>query len=395
MHMSISKKIEGSITKSSLVRKMFEEGNARRAKYGAENVFDFSLGNPRIEPPTRFKEVLMELAADRSPGLHMYMSNAGLLETRKAVADYIGGQNGMPFGPDHIIMTVGASGALNVIFKTILDPGDEVIIPSPYFMEYNFYVDNFSGLPRVVNTNKDFSLDLSAIENAMNSNTKAVLINNPNNPTGAVYPEQDLIDLGKLLIQHRQRQGKSVYLISDEPYNKIVYDGIKTPSIFKVYNESILATSFSKDLSLPGERIGYIAVNPTIEDKKKMIDGLILCNRILGFVNAPALMQRLIPSLLNISVDIGAYQRKRDTLSKGLKDAGYNFTPPAGTFYLFPETPIPDDVEFIKDLQEENILAVPGSGFGAPGYFRIAYCVEDDTIERSLPGFARVMKKYK
>jgi len=374
---------------------MFEEGNARRAKYGAENVFDFSLGNPRIEPPAKFKEVLMELAADTSPGLHMYMSNAGLLETRKAVADYIGGQNGMPFGPDDIIMTVGASGALNVVLKTILDPGDEVIIPSPYFMEYNFYVDNFSGLPRVVTTNKDFSLDLSAIENAMNSNTKAVLINNPNNPSGAVYPEQDLIDLGKLLIQHRQRQGKSVYLISDEPYNKIVYDGIKTPSIFKVYNESMLVTSFSKDLSLPGERIGYIAVNPVIEDKKKMIDGLILCNRILGFVNAPALMQRLIPSLLNISVDIGIYQRKRDTLSKALKDAGYNFTPPAGTFYLFPETPMPDDVAFIKDLQEENILAVPGSGFGAPGYFRIAYCVEDDTIERSLPGFARVMKKYK
>lgn len=393
--MSISKKIEDSISKSSLVRKMFEEGNARRAKYGAENVFDFSLGNPRIEPPARFKEVLMELAADRSPGLHMYMSNAGLLETRKAVADYIGGKNGMPFGPDDIIMTVGASGALNVVLKTILDPDDEVIIPSPYFMEYNFYVDNFSGVPRVVTTKKDFSLDLSAIENAMNSKTKAVLINNPNNPTGAVYPEQDLIDLGKLLIQHRQRQGKSVYLISDEPYNKIVYDGIKTPSIFTVYNESILATSFSKDLSLPGERIGYIAVNPTIEDKKKMIDGLILCNRILGFVNAPALMQRLIPSLLNISVDMGIYQRKRDTLSKGLKDAGYIFTPPAGTFYLFPETPIPDDVEFIKDLQEENILAVPGSGFGAPGYFRIAYCVEDDTIERSLPGFARVMKKYK
>ena len=393
--MSISKKIEGSISKSSLVRKMFEEGNARRARYGAENVFDFSLGNPRIEPPAKFKEVLMELAADTSPGLHMYMSNAGLPETRKAVADYIGGQNGMPFGPDDIIMTVGASGALNVVLKTILDPGDEVIIPSPYFMEYNFYVDNFSGLPRVVATNKDFSLDLSAIENAMNSNTKAVLINNPNNPSGAVYPEQDLIDLGKLLIQHRQRQGKSVYLISDEPYNKIVYDGIKTPSIFKVYHESMLVTSFSKDLSLPGERIGYIAVNPTIEDKKKMIDGLILCNRILGFVNAPALMQRLIPSLLHISVDIGIYQRKRDTLSKALKDAGYNFTPPAGTFYLFPETPIPDDVAFVKDLQEENILAVPGSGFGAPGYFRIAYCVGDDTIERSLPGFARVMKKYK
>lgn len=393
--MSISKKIEGSISKSSLVRKMFEEGNARRAKYGAENVFDFSLGNPSIEPPAKFKEALKELAADKSPGLHMYMSNAGLIETRKAVADYIGGLTGMQFGADEIIMTVGASGALNAIFKTILDPGDEVIVPSPYFMEYNFYIDNFNGLPKIVNTKEDFSLDLSAIENAMGSKTKAILINNPNNPTGAVYPEQDLIDLGKLLNHHGNEEGKTVYLISDEPYNKIVYDGIKTPSIFKVYNESILATSFSKDLSLPGERIGYIAINPNIEEKKKMIDGLILCNRILGFVNAPALMQRLIPSLLNTSVDIDMYQRKRDTLSKALKDAGYVFTPPAGTFYLFPKTPIPDDVEFIKDLQEENILAVPGSGFGAPGYFRIAYCVGDDIIERALPGFAKVMKKYK
>ena len=393
--MSISKKIEDSIGKSSMVRRMFEEGNLRRAKYGPENVFDFSLGNPRLEPPAKFKEVLMELAADKSHGAHMYMSNAGFVETRKAVADFVGKLSNISFGPDDIIMTVGAAGALNVVLKTILDPGDEVIIPSPYFMEYNFYIDNFGGLPKVVNTTKDFSLDLSAIENAMNQNTKAVLINTPNNPTGSVYSEEDLINLGKVLMQYKQRYGKSIYLISDEPYSKIVYDGMKSPSIFNVYSESILVTSFSKDLSLPGERIGYIAVHPQVEDKKAIINGLILCNRILGFVNAPALMQRLIPSLLEISVDIDIYQHKRDLLCEGLKDAGYNFIMPAGTFYLFPETPIPDDVEFTRDLQEENILTVPGSGFGAPGYFRIAYCVEDETITKALPGFARVMEKYK
>jgi len=393
--MSISKKIEDSIGKSSMVRRMFEEGNLRRAKYGPENVFDFSLGNPRLEPPAKFKEVLMELAADKSHGAHMYMSNAGFVETRKAVADFVGKLSNISFGPDDIIMTVGAAGALNVVLKTILDPGDEVIIPSPYFMEYNFYIDNFGGLPKVVNTTKDFSLDLSAIENAMNQNTKAVLINTPNNPTGSVYSEEDLINLGKVLMQYKQRYGKSIYLISDEPYSKIVYDGMKSPSIFNVYSESILVTSFSKDLSLPGERIGYIAVHPQVEDKKAIINGLILCNRILGFVNAPALMQRLIPSLLEISVDIDIYQHKRDLLCEGLKDAGYNFIMPAGTFYLFPETPIPDDVEFTRDLQEENILTVPGSGFGAPGYFRIAYCVEDETITKAFPGFARVMEKYK
>ncbi|MEA3358720.1 MAG: pyridoxal phosphate-dependent aminotransferase [Thermodesulfobacteriota bacterium] len=393
--MSISKKIQDSIGKSSMVRRMFEEGNLRRAKYGPENVFDFSLGNPRLDPPAKFKEVLMELASDKSHGAHMYMSNAGFVETRKAVADFVGKLSNHSFGPDDIIMTVGAAGALNVVLKTILDPGDEVIIPSPYFMEYNFYIDNFGGLPKVVNTNKDFSLDLSAIENAMNQNTKAVLINTPNNPTGSVYSEEDLINLGKVLMQYKQRYGKSIYLISDEPYSKIVYDGMKSPSIFNVYSESILVTSFSKDLSLPGERIGYIAVHPQIEDREAIINGLILCNRILGFVNAPALMQRLIPSLLEISVDIDIYQHKRDILCGGLKDAGYNFIIPAGTFYLFPETPIPDDVEFISDLQEENILTVPGSGFGAPGYFRIAYCVEDETITKALPGFARVMEKYK
>jgi len=393
--MSVSKKIKDSIEKASWVRKMFEEGALRKAQYGPENVFDFSLGNPNLEPPARFNEILKELASDNSPGMHRYMSNAGLVETRQAVADYLSNLNNLSFGPEDIVMTVGAAGALNVILKVILNPGDEVIIPAPYFMEYNSYIDNYRGIPKTVATNPDFSLDLFAIEKAMSSNTRAVLINNPNNPTGSVYEKDELIQLGELLTQYSQRYGEPIYLISDEPYSKIIYNGLKCPSIFDAYRESVLATSFSKDLSLPGERIGYIAVHPLIAEKDIVIEGLILCNRILGFVNAPALMQRLIPFLLRESVDVALYQRKRDILCEGLEAAGYHFAKPEGTFYLFPETPIPDDVEFVRSLQEENILTVPGLGFGGPGHFRIAYCTEDETIERSFPGFVRVMEKYR
>jgi len=393
--MSVSKKIKDSIEKASWVRKMFEEGALRKAQYGPENVFDFSLGNPNLEPPARFNEILKELASDNSPGMHRYMSNAGLVETRQAVADYLSNLNNLSFGPEDIVMTVGAAGALNVILKVILNPGDEVIIPAPYFMEYNSYIDNYRGIPKTVATNPDFSLDLFAIEKAMSSNTRAVLINNPNNPTGSVYEKDELIQLGELLTQYSQRCGEPIYLISDEPYSKIIYNGLKCPSIFDAYRESVLATSFSKDLSLPGERIGYIAVHPLIAEKDIVIEGLILCNRILGFVNAPALMQRLIPFLLRESVDVALYQRKRDILCEGLEAAGYRFAKPEGTFYLFPETPIPDDVEFVRSLQEENILTVPGLGFGGPGHFRIAYCTEDETIERSFPGFVRVMEKYR
>jgi aspartate aminotransferase len=292
-------------------------------------------------------------------------------------------------------MTVGAAGALNVVLKAILNPGDEVIIPAPYFMEYNFYIDNYGGIPKTVNTNPDFSLDLFTIEKAISSNTKAVLIDNPNNPTGRLYRKDELTQLGELLTQYSQRYGGPIYLISDEPYSKIIYDGLICPSVFDAYRESFLVTSFSKDLSLAGERIGYIAVHPLIAEKDIIIEGLILCNRILGFVNAPAMMQRLIPFLLEDSVDVTLYQQKRDILCKGLDAAGYRFTKPEGTFYLFSETPIPDDVEFVRSLQEENILTVPGSGFGGPGHFRIAYCTEDKTIEKALPGFARVMERYR
>jgi aspartate aminotransferase len=392
--MAVAKKIQSSIKKSSWIRKMFEEGIRRKALFGDDNVFDFSLGNPIIEPPSEFKRILKQLADDTGKGMHSYMPNAGYMETRQAVADYLTRYNKQNFSAGDIVMTVGAAGALNVILKTILDPDDEVIIPSPYFMEYIFYLDNHQGKPMVVGTTSDFSLDLNAIEEAITQKTKAVLINSPNNPTGKIYAEKELHELGGLLKEQSQKFGRPVYLISDEPYRKIAYDGIEVPSIFDSYKESFVATSFSKDLSLPGERIGYAAVNPEISEKAMIVDGMVLSNRILGFVNAPALMQRAIIALLDLSVDISVYQRKRDTLCAGLTSLGYQYTKPQGAFYLFPKSPIEDDVEFVSVLRDESILAVPGSGFGCPGHFRIAYCVSDNVIERSMAGFGKAINKY-
>lgn len=393
--MSVSKKIQASIEKSSWIRKMFEEGIARKAKFGAENVFDFSLGNPNLEPPPKFREVLMRLSKDTRPGQHAYMPNAGHVQTRKAVADYLSKLHHLSFGPDDIVMTVGAGGALNVVLKTVLNPAEEVIIPRPYFVEYNFYLDNHQGVPKTVPTKPDFSLDFDAIEKAIHANTRAVLINSPNNPTGKVYTRQDLDTLGDLLKTFSRKLGQPIYLISDEPYRKIVYDGVSVPSVFASYPETFLVTSFSKDLSLPGERIGYAAVNPNMSDKKTVMNGMILCNRVLGYVNAPSIMQRAVADLLEETVDVSLYQRKRDMLCAGLEDCGYEFSKPEGAFYLFPKTPIEDDVAFVTALQEENILAVPGSGFFGPGHMRIAYCVDDRTIEKAIPGFSRVIRRAK
>jgi len=393
--MSASEKIREAIKRSSWIRKMFEEGNKRKQKFGPENVYDFSLGNPDLEPPMVFKEALKELAVDPTPGHHSYMPNAGFMATRQAVADYLNSYNKAHFTPDHIVMTVGAGGGLNVILKTILNPGEEVIIPSPYFVEYNFYLDNHQGVPKIVPTNKDFSLDLGAIGDAITENTKAVLINSPNNPTGKVYSEEELISLGQLLTEASNKFSKTIYLISDEPYRKIVFDGIKVPSVFDAYPESFVVTSFSKDLSIPGERIGFAAAHPDISDKEGILAGMVLCNRILGYVNAPALMQRVVIGLLDRSVDISIYQKRRDLFYEGLTKCGYEVVKPEGAFYLFPKSPIEDDVQFVAELQEENILVVPGSGFGGPGHFRIAYCVADEVIERALPGFERVFNKVK
>jgi aspartate aminotransferase len=295
---------------------------------------------------------------------------------------------------DQIVMTCGAGGALNVIFKAFLDPGDEVIIPAPFFVEYRFYVDNAGGVTRSVTTRDDFSLDLDAIREAMTGKTKAVLINSPNNPTGKVYDRESIAALASLLTERGRALGRTITLISDEPYAEIVYDGVAVPSILGAYPHSVIATSYSKSLSLPGERIGYIAVNPEMEDLDAAMEGLILCNRILGFVNAPALMQRVIAGLEGVKVDVEIYRKKRDLLCDGLASVGYRIRKPDGAFYLFLPTPIADDVRFAAALQKRRILTVPGSGFEGPGHIRIAYCVDDATILGSIEGFGEVLKEF-
>lgn len=391
--MAIARKIKASISKSSMIRKMFEEGAILKKKYGADKVYDFSLGNPNIEPPEEFKKELINLAAEIIPLKHGYAPNAGFVETRQAIADKINKTQKLKLTADHVIMSCGAAGALNVIFKSLLDPGDEVIVPMPYFVEYPFYIDNYRGVVKFVKTNTDFSLNSEAIAAIINDNTKAVLINTPNNPTGKVYSEKNIADLAKLLIDKGKELNKTIYLVSDEPYVEIVYDNVTVPSILKAYKNSIIAYSYSKTLSLPGERIGYIAIHPEIEQGKDLQSALILCTRILGYVHAPALMQRVVAKLQDTKVDVEVYQKKRDLLCSGLDKAGYKFEKPQGAFYLFVESPIPDDVEFVKTLLKKNILVVPGSGFGGSGYFRIAYCVDDATIINSMEGFAEAIKE--
>ena len=391
--MAIAKKIQQFMEKASWIRKMFEEGAALKKEYGERNVFDFSLGNPNLEPPDKFIDVFMRIAGEKIPGKHGYMSNAGYAETRDAIAEYLSEEHGKEIFGRHIIMTCGAGGALNVVLKTLLDQSDEVVIPLPYFVEYNFYVDNYNGTSRLVKTRDDFSLDLDEIESALSPQTKAVLINSPNNPTGRVYDEKSISGLAQILDKKSQEFGKEIYLVSDEPYNKIVYDGVKVPSILSAYKNSILVTSYSKDLSIPGERLGFIAVNPEAAPLDQLLNGLIFCNRTLGFVNAPAFIQRVVQHLQGISVDIKIYQRKRDLLCTALREMGYSFIRPEGAFYLFPRTPR-NDIEFVRELQQERILTVPGSGFGCPGFMRIAYCVEDWVIEGALPGFRKLADKY-
>ncbi|HNY49005.1 MAG TPA: pyridoxal phosphate-dependent aminotransferase [Smithella sp.] len=391
--MAIAKKLKASMSHSSMIRKMFEEGALMKKKYGADNVYDFSLGNPNVEPPQEFKKELRNLAAKHIPLKHGYAPNAGFAETRQAISEKINKTYGLKLTADHIVMSCGAAGALNVIFKSLLDPKDEVIVLKPFFVEYPFYVENFGGVVKFVNTKEDFSLDVDAIGKAINKKTKAIIINSPNNPTGRVYSPKNIKDLAVLLKKKGRELNKTIYLVSDEPYNEIVYDHIKVPGVLKAYANSIVAYSYSKTLSLPGERIGYIAVNPKLDDAKELISALILCTRILGFVHAPALMQRIVLKLQDAAVDVKVYQKKRDLLCAGLSKAGYTFAKPQGAFYLFVKSPLPDDVEFIKILLKKNILAVPGSGFGCPGYFRIAYCVDDQTIINAIPGFSEAIRE--
>lgn len=393
--MTISKKVEAILSKSSWIRKMFEEGAMLKAEHGPENVYDFSLGNPNLLPPRRFQKTLLDIIDTPGGKGHGYMPNTGYPEVRKSVADYLSKEQDAEISENQVIMTCGAAGGLNVIFKAILDPEDEVITPAPFFVEYGFYTDNHGGKLITVPVKEDFALDIEGIANAVTAKTKAVLINSPNNPTGCIYDKDSLESLGNMLEEKGKELGKTIYLISDEPYRKIIYDDVDVPGIFPAYKDSIIVASYSKDLSIAGERIGFIAVNPEASHKDVLLSGMALANRILGFVNAPALMQQAILNLQGVSVDISYYKRNRDLLCDGLATYGYEFIKPAGAFYLFPKTPIQDDVKFVQELQKELILTVPGSGFGGPGHFRIAFCVDEKVITGAMPGFKKVMEKIK
>ncbi len=393
--MCIADKVKGSLARASWIRKMFEAGAVLKAKLGAENVFDFTLGNPDVPPPPEVDATLAAILREDIPLKHGYMPNAGYAETRRAVSAAAGADQGMEVPPEAIVMTCGAGGALNVILKTILDPGDAVLVPRPYFVEYDFYADNHGGTLVTAPAGPGFTLDVDALGRAIGAATRAVLINSPNNPTGAVYPEEAIAALGALLRAKSREFGRTIYLVADEPYRKIVYDGVRVPPIFPHYEHSLIANSWSKELSLAGERIGYCALNPRAAQFETIAAGLVFCNRVLGYVNAPGLMQRLVARLQGATVDVGVYRAKRDALCAGLIDAGFEVRKPQGAFYLFPKSPIPDDVAFVRELQAANILAVPGSGFGGPGHFRLAYCVSDAAIAGALPVFAQVGARYR
>jgi aspartate aminotransferase len=392
--MSIAAKIHQLMSQSSWIREMFEEGDRLKTLHGTENVFDFSLGNPNLPPPPKFNQVLKEIVASCDLEDHCYMPQAGYPQVCRSIAEYLSNEQGVSVSAKEIFMTCGAAGALNVILKALLDPDDEVIVPTPCFVEYRFYADNHGGKVKFVPTHADFSLDIDAIAAAITQKTKAVLINSPNNPTGQVYSRESLEVLATLLTTKSQALKRTLYLICDEPYRKIVYENRKVPSIFKVYKNGIIVTSYSKDLSIPGERIGFAAINPKAEFKADLLSAMSLTHRILGFVNAPALMQRVVGCLQGLTVDVAAYERKRDLICSGLSEAGYEFSMPCGAFYLFPRAPIKDDVQFVSELHKERILVVPGSGFNGPGFFRIAFCVDDKIIINAMPGFKRVMARY-
>ena len=390
--MPVADKMIEMIDKSSMIRKMFEEGAKLKAQHGPENVYDFSLGNPDVPPPPEFKKVLKDLVNDDNL-YHGYTPSPGLPQVRKAVADFISSEHGVNLPPEMVIMTVGAAGALNDIFKALINPADEILTPSPYFVGYNQY-SFIAGAPlKTVPTDPNFHLDLTAIEAAITENTRVMLINSPNNPTGAVYSAGELTQLAEILNRASSKFGRRIYLVSDEPYCKITYD-VEVPSVFQTYPHSILINSYSKALSLAGERIGYLAVHPDAEEAPLVVGAASVANT-MYCVNAPSLIQQAIGKLQGVTVDVSIYRRRRDILCAGLAEAGYEFNVPEGAFYLFPKSPIPDDMEFINRLKDELILAVPGTGFGAPGYFRLSYAVPDATINGSLAGFKRALEKVK
>ncbi len=363
----------------SWVRKMFEEGAKMKAQLGAENVFDYSLGNPDLPPPKELIEQLKSTADIK--GIHGYMPNSGFVDTRQKIAAYLTKEHGLDFTADDLVMTVGASGAINVALKTIISPGDEVIVIAPYFMEYCFYIDNFGGVMVPVECGEDFSIDAGKISAAITEKTKAIIINSPNNPSGKIYTDEDYAALAELI------NDTEIHIISDEPYRTLIFDDTPLPSVFKHFKRAFLADSFSKSLSLAGERIGYLAISPNMPDKEGYVSALSFANRTLGFVNSPSIFQKLAGDFIGVSNNLAEYKQRVKYLYNALTEIGYECAEPKATFYLFPKSLIADDAEFAKKAISHGLIVVPGSGFGCPGYFRLSLCMPMEDIKRSVEKF--------
>ncbi|SDB59818.1 aspartate aminotransferase [Desulfonatronum thiosulfatophilum] len=391
---ALAPQIQAYLQRSSWIRKMFETGAELKARHGADAVCDFSLGNPDLSPPDAVYTALEELA--RRDQRFGYMPNAGYPEARTALAGYLSDEQGTPVSANDVILTCGAAGALNSFFRAVLEPGDEVLCPAPYFVEYGFYAENHGGVLHPVSTNPDdFSLDMKAMADAINPKSRVLLINSPNNPSGRIYTKEELQALSDLLAARSREFGRTIYLLSDEPYRFLTFDDHQTPSLLPLYPHTVVVSSFSKSLALAGERIGFALVNPAMPGKDELLAGMVLTNRILGFVNAPAVGQRLMQHALGAKVDVQEYARRRSAMAEILEGAGISFFKPQGAFYFFPKAPGGDDVAFVQALQEELILAVPGRGFGTPGYFRLAFCVDETVIRRAGAGFKKAAAKFR
>ena len=393
----ISKKMENMVANSSAIRAMFEEGNRLAKIYGAENVFDFSLGNPNVPAPEEVKNAIIELLNEEDPiALHGYTnSNAGYADVREAVAQSLNERFGTEFEGKNIVMTVGAAGGLNVILKSLLNPADEVIVFAPYFGEYRSYVSNYDGvLVEVSPDTETFQPKLAEFEEKITAKTKAVIVNTPNNPTGVVYSEETIEKMAEILEKKQKEFGTDIYLISDEPYRELAYDGVEVPYLTKYYANTIVGYSYSKSLSLPGERIGYLVIPDEMKDSEEVLAAANVATRILGFVNAPTLQQKVVEKCLNEKTDLSFYDRNREDLYNGLKECGFDCIKPQGAFYLFVKSPVSDEKQFCEAAKKYNILIVPGSSFACPGYVRLAYCVSHETIINSLPKFKELAKEY-
>ena len=389
--LAIAEKVATNMKSASWIREMFEKGREMKAQFGDENVQDFSLGNPNGTPPAAFFEAVQAVAAERRPEMHRYMPNVGFDESRAAVARFVSGEYRLEVEPEFVILTSGAAGGMNVVLRALLDPGDEVIVLAPFFVEYKFYIEQAGGTMVLVQTDDQFQPDLAAIEAAISDRTRAIIVNTPNNPSGAVYSAENCRALAELLNKY-DRDERPVYLVTDDPYRRIIFELNWCPTPASHYDRTVIVSSYSKDVSIAGERAGYIALPPKLPQRQQIFGAMAMLNRTLGYVNMSAFMQRVLARCADALCDVEFYRANRDLLCNALLEYGYELTVPGGALYAFPKTPV-DDVEFVDVLMKHKILTVPGRGFGRPGYIRISYCVDRDTIQRALPGFKKAIEE--